>query len=538
MCADRLRWRRGLRELRKILLVAVLLSGCAACAAPAAPPAAVTDVATGTASPSPPALVPSATPTERVRRAAVAGSWYPGDPDELAQVIDEMLASVRPVDGEPVGLIVPHAGYVYSGQVAAAGFRQLEAGEYDAAVVIASDHQAPLSNPISVWAEGGFETPLGVVPVDRELAQALIETDPRITFDPACHQNEHVIEIELPFLQRVCPDCRIVPVLMGAEDEETVRALADALLALLSGRRAVVIASSDLSHYPSYDDALIVDGATLGAIESGDPVGVRKTTEALMAAGFPRLVTCACGRGPILVTMRVAAGLGAETVTVLRYANSGDSPQGDRGQVVGYGAVMFWHYEPPNLTEDQRTELLSLARTTIAEYLETERLPDYETDDPALTRRSAVFVTLRDRLGDGDGGVLRGCIGHTRADTPLYRVVQEMAVAAATSDSRFPPLTPQELDSVTIEISVLSPFRRLTDVEQIQVGVHGLTIFKDGRRGLLLPQVPVEQGWDREEYLGNLCLKAGLPSACWTDQAALYAFTAVVFGEADEDNGL
>ncbi len=507
-----------------LALSSLLLS---ACAAPTVTPAAE---ATAT-------LIPLPTvPPGRVRPAAVAGSWYPDDPDELAAMMDEMLAAVEPVDGEPTGLIVPHAGYVFSGPVAAYGFKQLEQGEYDVAVIVASDHQSPLSDPISVWAEGGFETPLGVVPVDVELAQALVAADSRITFDPAAHENEHPIEIELPFLQRVCPGCSIVPVLMGTDDEETVQVLADALLTVLPGRRAVVIASSDLSHYPAYDDALVVDGATLGAIETGDPVRVRETIDGLMAAGFPNLATCACGEGAILVTMRVAQELGTDTVTVLRYANSGDSPYGDQGQVVGYGAVMLWRYEPPDLTEARREELLALARTTIEEYLETDRVPDYETDDPVLARRSGVFVTLKEG-GDPSTGLrasLRGCIGHTRADQPLYQVVQQMAVAAATGDPRFPPLTTEELSNITVEISVLSPFHRMTDVEQVQVGTHGLMIFQDGRQGLLLPQVPVEQGWDRDAFLENLCLKAGLPPDCWTGRPTLYAFTAVVFGEGGE----
>jgi AmmeMemoRadiSam system protein B/AmmeMemoRadiSam system protein A len=439
-------------------------------------------------------------------------------------MVDEMLAAVQPVDGAPIGLIVPHAGYVYSGPVAACGFRQLEQGPYDVAVIIASDNQSPLSDPISVWAEGGFETPLGVAPVDVELSQALVAADPRITFDPAAHEGEHPIEIELPFLQHVCPDCSIVPILMGDDDEETVGVLADALLETLPGKRAVIIASSDLSHYPTYDDALTVDGATLAAIETLDPARVRETTEALMGAGFANLMTCACGEGPILVTMRVARGLGADTATVLRYANSGDV-SGDQGKVVGYGAVMFWRYEPPDPTEAQQEELLALARTTIAGYLETGEIAAYETNDPALTRRSGGFVTLK------KDEELRGCIGHMWADTPLYRVVQEMAVSAATSDPRFPPMTAEELDKVSIEISVLSPLRRITDTEQVEVGTHGLVVAQAGRQGVLLPQVPVEQGWDREEFLAQICLKAGLPSDCWREGAALYTFTAVVFGE-------
>jgi AmmeMemoRadiSam system protein B/AmmeMemoRadiSam system protein A len=513
------------QKLFLVLLLAFLLS---ACAAPTATPAA-TATPTAEATETPLSLLtPSPSPTApagQIRPSAVAGSWYPGDADELAATVDGMLASVSPVDGEPIGLVVPHAGYAYSGPVAASGFKQLEGVEYDVAVIIAADHQAPLSSPISIWAEGGFETPLGVAPVDVALALALVEADPRITDDPAPHEGEHPIEIELPFLQRVCPACRIVPVLMGTDDEETVQALADALLAALPGRRAVVIASSDLSHYPTYDDAHIVDGATLAAIEAFDPARVRETIDEVMAAGFPNLATCACGEGPILVTMRVAQGLGAETATVLRYANSGDSPQGNREQVVGYGAVMLWRYEPPDLAEAQREELLSLARATIETHLEGGAIPDYETDDLLLARRTGAFVTLKEH------GELRGCIGHTWADQPLYQVVQETAVSAATGDPRFPPLTPEELADVTVEISILSPFRRVTDVEQIQVGVHGLMIFASGGRGLLLPQVPVENGWDRETFLEELCRKAGLPAGCWQEGATLYAFTAVVFGE-------
>jgi len=502
-----------------LLVVALLFSACTA------PTGAVGTEGGGTARPSstPP---PSPTvPPGRVRPAAVAGSWYPDDPDELTRMVDGMLASVGPVDGAPLALVVPHAGYAYSGPVAAAGFAQLAQGEYDVAVIIAADHQPPLSDPISVWAEGGFETPLGVVPVDVGLAEALLEADPRIAFDPAAHEGEHPIEIELPFLQRACPGCAVVPILMGTDDDETVQALSDALLAALPGRKAVVIASSDLSHYPRREDALWVDSATLAAMETGDPDAVRAAIASSMRAGVPNLVTCACGEGPILVAMRVAAGLGAETVTVLRYANSADSPYGNADQVVGYGAVMFWHYEPPDLTEERREELLSLARSTLETYLENGAIPPYETDDPVLARRSGAFVTLK------EGGELRGCIGHTRADLPLYQVVQQMAVAAATQDPRFPPMTREELDEVTIEVSVLSPFRRVTDVSQIEVGTHGLMIFKEGRQGLLLPQVPVEEGWDRDAFLEALCQKAGLPVGCWREGASLYAFTAVVFGE-------
>jgi AmmeMemoRadiSam system protein B/AmmeMemoRadiSam system protein A len=518
-------------HLTRIIQPLLLLALFSACATPvAAPPPKPTATM---ALPSPTGQAQGAAPTTenvvvgQVRPSTLAGSWYPGDPDELKAMVDGFLEGVEPVDGEPIAIIVPHAGYVYSGPVAAHGFKQLEGGGYDVAVIIATDHQQPVSKPISVWAEGGFETPLGIVPVDVDLAEALVAADPSITSDLAPHQGEHPIEIELPFLQRVCPDCRIVPVLMGSDSEESVAALSEALLSVLPGRRAVVIASSDLSHYPSYHDARAVDAATLAAIETSDPARVRETIDGLMSAGFLALATCACGQGPILVATRVAGGLGADTVTILRYANSGDTPYGDRERVVGYGAVMFWRYTPPDLTEAQRQELLKLARATIEEYLETGDIPDYEAIDPALARRSAAFVTLK------KGDELRGCIGDLSAEVPLYQRVQGLALAAATSDPRFPPLTNEEVNDVDIEVSILSPLHRINDTQQIEVGTHGLVILQSGQQGVLLPQVPVEEGWDREEYLENLCLKAGLTHNCLADQPTLYAFTAVVFGEEE-----
>ena len=436
-----------------------------------------------------------------------------------------MLTMTEPVDGAPVALLVPHAGYAFSGPTAAAGFAQLSQGDYEVVVVLASDHQLPLSDPISVWAEGGFETPLGVVPVDVELAQLLIETEPLITQDLSAHADEHPIEIELPFVQRVCPGCAIVPILMGTEEEDAVRALADALLTVLPGRRAVVVASSDLSHYPSREDAVQVDRMILAAIETGRPDSVRTAIDTVTSMGVSNLATCACGEGPILVAMQVATGLGADVVTILDYANSADSPYGDAAEVVGYGAVMFWHYSPPDLDQERRDEILRLARDSIYEYLETGAVSDYETGDPELARLSGVFVTLKEH------GELRGCIGHIWSDLPLHEAVRRMAVAAAIDDPRFSPLTGEGLSAVSIEISVLSPFRRVTDVGEIEIGTHGLMLYTAGHQGLLLPQVPTEQGWDRDEFLDNLCFKAGLSVDCWKDGVALYSFTALVFGE-------
>ena len=517
-----------------LVLISLLLASCGALPPSAPAPSPAHEITPAAAFAEPTAVATSAGPATSGlapgaadRPAAFAGAWYPGDANELRSNVDALLGAVKTRDGAPIALIVPHAGYAYSGAVAATGFAQLRNGEYDTAVIIASDHQEPISDPIAVWPDGAFETPLGRVPVDSGLAQALIAADPRIKADRAAHNGEHPIEIELPFLKQVCPDCSIVPILIGRDDDETVNALAEALLKVLPGRKAVVIASSDLSHYPSYADAVAVDGATLSAIETGDPQAVRAAIAGSMQTNNRQLLTCACGEAAILVAMKVAQGLGADTATILRYANSGDSPQGDKAQVVGYGAAMLWRYDPPGLSTEQQEALLSLARNAIADHINGSATATEPPADPALEHKAGAFVTLK---LDGE---LRGCIGHMKADQPLNRIVPEMALAAAFSDSRFPPLTLEELDKSKLEISVLSPLHRITGTEEIRVGTDGLMLYQGGAQGVFLPQVPVEEGWDRDQYLQNLCGKAGLMPGCWKTNAILYTFTAEVFGEGD-----
>jgi AmmeMemoRadiSam system protein B/AmmeMemoRadiSam system protein A len=464
-----------------------------------------------------------------VRPPAVAGTFYPENAEELGAMVDAFLAPVQGLDGEPIGLIVPHAGYVYSGWVAAYGFKQLAGVDYDTVVIIGPNHQDPTFRDISVYARGAFETPLGLVPVDEEVAQALLDASEYIVFDPEVHAQEHSVEVQLPFLQRLYERPKIVPIVIGQPTEENVELLSQALVRVLSGKRALLIASSDMSHYPAYDDAVRVDTATLAAIETGDPEKVLAALEESMSSGVPELATCLCGQGPVLTVMKAAAELGANQVTILQYANSADSPfvEGDRSGVVGYGAVMLWRYEPPDLDSEEKARLLTVARESIAQYLRDGTLPDPDETDPDLVRKSGAFVTLE------MAGELRGCIGHILAQEPLVTTVQQAAVSAATQDPRFPPLTVKELEKVTVEISVLSPFRRITNVEEIEVGTHGLYIVADGGRGLLLPQVATDEGWTRDQFLNAVCRKAGLPEDAWrTGGTALYTFTAIVFGEA------
>ncbi len=310
-------------------------------------------------------------------------------------MVDGFLASVERVEGEPIALIVPHAGYVYSGQVAAYAFKQMEGGQYEAVVIVGNNHRDPTFHNISVWAEGAFETPLGLIPVDGEVAQALMAADERIVFEKKVHLYEHSIEVELPFLQRVCPDCRMVPVIVGEPSGENIEALSQALIKVLAGQKALIIASSDLSHYPHRDDARQVDGATLAAIESMEPDRFYATTREMMSQGISNLATCACGEGPILVAMMAAKGLGANQVTILKYANSGDFPLGEESEAVGYGAVMFWRWEPPSFSDEEETRLLQMARQTPAQYLQDRSTLNFEVSEPNLLELSATPPPLK-----------------------------------------------------------------------------------------------------------------------------------------------
>jgi AmmeMemoRadiSam system protein B/AmmeMemoRadiSam system protein A len=531
-----------LTTMKRIIILAMVIL-VAACAGPTATP-----VPTNTPEPTV-ALTPTTVPTpSEVRKPAVAGQFYPDDAEQLSTMIDAFLAQAEEVEAEgqarpePMAIIVPHAGYIFSGQVAAYAFKQIEGVDYEAIVVVGMNHYASGFHQVSVYAEGAFETPLGLVPVDTELAKALIDADERIVFDRLVHEYEHSIEMELPFLQKLCPGQAIVPVIVGEPSPENCQALSEALAQVLSGKKALIVASSDLSHYPSYDDARRVDLATLAAIETMDPQHLTETLDKYMGEEIPELYTMCCGEGPIRVAMMVAKKLGANQATVLRYANSGDTPFGDWNEVVGYGAVMFWKGKenltsfvtsaPPSppqeltpLNFDEREKLLVIARQTLAQFLETGTVLHFEVSEPNLYQERGCFVILKKQ------GELRGCIGNLALARPLYLTVQNVAIAAAISDSRFLPVTKKELEDISVEISVLSPFELVDDVSEIEVGRHGLVIVKGQNQGVLLPQVATEQNWDLDEFLRQICLKAGLPEDAWQEGAQLYVFTAEVFEE-------
>jgi len=273
--------------------------------------------------------------TAKVRKAAVAGSWYPGSAHALAAAVDRHLASAtRDVDGDLVALIAPHAGLVYSGPVAAHAYRLLRGRTFDVVVLVGPSHFVGFEG-VSVYRTGGYATPLGVADIDTATADALVDATPVVRDYPAAHGREHSLEMQLPFLQHLAPGVPIVPLLMGHQTAATAHALGAALASTLSGRRALIVASTDLSHYYDAATAQTLDRVVIDCVRRFD-------ADALQAALDVR-PDHACGGGPAVAVMRAAHALGATEAVVLQYADSGDV-SGDKTSVVGYLAAAFGRF--------------------------------------------------------------------------------------------------------------------------------------------------------------------------------------------------
>jgi MEMO1 family protein len=468
---------------------------------------------------------------QNVRQAGVAGSFYPADPTALAAMIDDMLAhaSPPPINDPILAVVAPHAGYQYSGPVAAYTYAALKGRKFSRVVVIAPSHYEAFDFT-SVFDGDAYATPLGTVQVDKLFAKHLAEMSPTIRLSsqghvPTAKGAEHALEVELPWLQRVLGDFQLVPVIMGDQSYESSRALGVALAKLIQSRNTLILASSDLSHYHPYDEAVKIDQKTLNALQAWDYFS--------MSQNFEMRVWEACGGAPIVAAMIAAERMGANRALVLKYANSGDTT-GDHSRVVGYSAVALVKtqargtaQQPFSLGPHEKAELLTLARKSV-EYAVRTKKP-YEpplSASESLNQERGAFVTLK------KSGELRGCVGYTSAVKPLYITVRDTATLAAFRDTRFLPVSSSELPQLEYEISVLSPLRRVTDIREIKVGEHGLLMKNGTYQGLLLPQVPVEERWDRQRFLDETCAKAGMRAGCWEDEKTdIFMFTAVVFGE-------
>lgn len=467
-----------------------------------------------------------------IREPAVAGSFYPANPIKLSQQIQEFLEAVpsKKIDGEIIALVTPHAGYIYSGQVAAYAYKLLCEKVYPIVLIIAPSHRVYFHGA-SIYSKGAFKTPLGLVSVDNELCEKIMSSSSSISFYPQAHIQEHSLEVQLPFLQSVLKEFKLIPIVMGDQSLDNCKTLSDAIFQVIKGKKILLIASSDLSHYYPYEKAVKLDNLVIEKIKNFDVEGLAKD--------FAEGKSEACGGGPIITVMLLAKKMGANKSIILKYENSGDVT-GDKSGVVGYlSAIFLKEVKSGNkngnskkigidlgLSEEEKKFLHYIAKTSIEAKLLGKTPPAIDPTNVSenLRIKRGAFVTLHKH------GILRGCIGYIQPYKPLYQTVSEMAIAAAFEDRRFPPLKKEELDDLEIEISVLTPLKKISDIDEINIGRDGLYVIKGFQSGLLLPQVATEYGWDRETFLEHTCLKAGLDKEAWKDKdTEIYIFSADIF---------
>ncbi|MCK4282779.1 MAG: AmmeMemoRadiSam system protein B [Candidatus Brocadiae bacterium] len=511
-----------------------------------------------------------------VRPAAVAGTFYPGRARSLRATVEDFLAEASPKvpngwrEAGLRALIVPHAGYVYSGRTAAVSYKLLEGIKKPSRVILLGPpHRAHIPGACSVADFSHYATPLGRVEVDAEARKKLVRSEPfRAMRRP--HEHEHCLEVQLPFLQVIWPEPpKIVPILVGQIGGHDYRAAAAGIARILDEDTLIVV-STDFTHYgarfgfapfrgtPSDQLRAKIRELDMGAvrhIEALDPAGFRQY-QAQTGATI-------CGRAAVSVMLELFSQAGQARAEFLQWTNSGEVT-GSYSDCVSYVALAVWApsdalpqikkalpaqvargprqgaplqgAEEPGvaraLTDEHKRMLLKLARQSIETRLAGREAaagaPAVGADEmpEALRGKHGAFVTLK------KNGELRGCIGHIVSNQPLYLCVREVARLAALSDPRFPPLEESELGEITIAISVMSPPKKVESVQEIEVGRDGLIISKGGRRGLLLPQVAAEYGWGREEFLKQTCRKAGLAQNAYkSDDAEVYKFQAIIFGE-------
>lgn len=497
-----------------------------------------------------------AEPAGPVREATAAGprGFYTSDPEALHREVSGYVAAAKKVDlpGRVIAVIAPHAGYGFSGPAAGWAYRQLEGADVETVVLIGG-HAGGLG-AATVWPAGAWKTPLGSVPVDAAFARALVAeekgkpgpaaADTRPHVAPIMNgRPDHALEVQVPFIQVVLPRAKIVPVYFNTDDPAAAARLGERLAGAMKGRKAVIVASTDLSHFPDADTAAVVDKAILDAIVSLDAERIVAADRRLMATYRGKNLQCTiCAMGGVLATVEGAKRLGATGARLVAYDHSGNRVQKNRGRVVGYGAVAI--YGPPApaaaratgrmFSDQERTMLLALARKSIELEFEGKELPKLAGLPPALETKAPAFVTLTNK------GRLRGCMGMFDWSQPVWQVVADRARESAFRDPRpgLGDVTKEELPEIEIEISVLSPLRKLDDPLSIELGRDGILLRSVDRRrgGTYLPQVATETGWTKEEFLSHCCSsKAGLPGDAWRDpkQVTVYAYRAEVFSEGE-----
>jgi MEMO1 family protein len=474
------------------------------------------------------------------RNPVAAGRFYSADKETLTSDLSQLFSeSENNSSATRVRAIIsPHAGYVFSGKIAAAAFSSIpEESHYKNIFIIGSSHVMAFDGA-SVYNTGDYITPLGKMKVNREIAEELKIRNACFRFPVTSHTQEHSIEVQIPFIQyyfKYPPP--VVPIIIGTDKKSTIREIATALKPYFNSDNLFII-SSDFSHYPSYAGANIVDKATADAIVSGSAEIFLNELQRNSSKGIEGLATSMCGWTSGLTLLYLTGKDPDLEYSKIAYCNSGDSRFGNKDEVVGYNAIVVTEKDQSitrsesevSFTREEKDMLFSIARGSITKMLNenTRQIITPSSVPPALNKKMGAFVTLK------INGELRGCIGRFISTDPLYEVVNQMAEASAFGDSRFTPLTKAEFEKTDIEISVLGPLKKIKDTSEIVLGKHGIYIKKDFRTGTMLPQVATEQKWTLEQFLGYTSReKAGLGWNGWKD-ADIYIYEAVVLEEKNK----
>ena len=450
-----------------------------------------------------------------VRQPAVAGAFYPGSKLEVQDLVNGFLAKVskETETGRPKILIVPHAGYVYSGQVAAYGFKQLVDEGFKKAIILGPSHHFPVTG-LFLSGATHWQTPLGEIKIADLNSDLASENGFEI--NDQVHQPEHSLEVEVPFLQAVAPGIEIMPIIVSNLNVQQRSDFVEVLNKYLDPQ-TILIVSGDLSHYHPYDEAVELDNQSIADILHLDSQKI--------------LDDETCSPWAIAVALELAKQKSWQP-KLLNYANSGDVT-GDKSAVVGYAAVGFYgenqaisdqRSSDQEYSEDEKQELLGVARTTIEMYLKEGKTYEPQADNPKFKEGRGVFVTLNKH------GQLRGCIGYIQPIKPLIEAVRDNAISAAVHDSRFSPVDKSELADIEIEVSILT-VPKPDILENIIKDKKGVVLQKGNQGATYLPQV-WEDLPDAGQFFQSLCRKGGLAPDCYKDpDTQLLSYEAIVFHE-------
>ncbi len=476
--------------------------------------------------------MPHNSQTSKVRVPAVAGAFYPATAKEIRSMISPWL---HPCGDSPApqALIVPHAGYVFSGEVAASAYSRIPRGHaYKRIFLIGPSHRVGFAGASVDTLYDYAATPMGNVRIDVSVGEDLIcKSDGAFTCRADAHNREHCLEVQIPFLQMVFEEVPpVVPIVVGTQRLGVLQQIASVLEPYFNEENLFVI-SSDFSHYPSYKDAQTSDLYLADAIAKGGLNDFLKALSYIAEKDFPGEDTPACGASAIAILLNMMDTQGRDGFAVehVMYRNSGDSPYGDRDHVVGYNAIAVTRQDNHlfHFTEEEKVQMVATARSAIYGKLGL----DFDGDDAPVgilkEKGYGVFVTL---YLDGS---LRGCIGRFTSPSSLHATIREMALSAAFSDPRFPAISKKEAPRVEIEVSVLSPLKKINSIDEFKLGRDGIYMIKGFNHGTFLPQVAGETGWTTEEFLGHCARdKAGIGWNGWKD-AELYTYQTEVVKESE-----